>query len=137
MSPNWRQIAALPDSRLKQSILKALDIELPPAGVSRSFQDGGLYITKVEGGFTFMDTTTRPLTQRNSAQLLATPSDVIRLARWPASTPTGEALRNWLVHWGHSRPVKGGPVSVAAATGFGPEAFGDESPSPPGRTERG
>ena len=129
MSPNWRQIAALPDSKLKQSILKALDIELPPAGVSRSFQDGGLYITKVEGGFTFMDTTTRPLTQRNSAQLLATPKDVIRLARWPASTPTGEALRNWLVHWGHSRLVKGGPLSVAAATGFGPEHHDDQDPT--------
>ena len=34
MSPNWRQLAALPDCVLKQAILRALDIELLPQGMS-------------------------------------------------------------------------------------------------------
>jgi hypothetical protein len=122
MSPNWRQLAALPDSVLKQAILRALDIDLPPQGISRSFRDGGLYITAIEGGFTFMDSRHPDPVQRSS-RLLDTPLEVARQSRWPVGTPTGEALRNWLAQHGLERPGKARPaVPVAVvATGFGPE----------------
>ena len=122
MSPNWRQLAALPDCVMKQAILRALDIELLPQGISRSFRDGGLYVTRVEGGFSFMDALHPDILQRGS-RLLNTPLDVARQSRWPAATPVGEALRNWLAQHGLERPGKKAPAAPAAvvATGFGPE----------------
>ena len=130
MSPNWRQLAALPDCVLKQAILRALDIELPPQGISRSFRDGGLFITRIENGFSFMDALHPDILQRGS-RLLNTPLDVARQSRWPVGTPVGEALRNWLAQHGLERPGKAKPAvaAVVAATGFGPEVFGaDEDP---------
>ena len=106
MSISWKQLAALPDSVMKQSILKALDITPPLEGIAGSFQDAGLYITAVEGGFSFMDARHPNRSKRNSSQLLATPIEVVRACRWPVGTPTGEAIRNWLVGHGYVRPGK-------------------------------
>ena len=105
MSANWRQVAALPDSVIKQAILKALDIELPPQGISRSFRDGGLFITAIDGGFSFMDIN-HPDPMQRCSRLLDTPLDVARQSRWPVGTPVGEALRNWLAQHGLERPGK-------------------------------
>lgn len=33
-------------------------------------------------------------------------SRILKLCRWPASTPTGQALREWLEAWGYERPGK-------------------------------
>lgn len=33
-------------------------------------------------------------------------SQILKIARWPAKTPTGERLRDWLVSWGWERPGK-------------------------------
>ena len=132
MSPNWRQVAALPDSVSKQAILRALDIELPPEGISRSFRDGGLFITRIENGFTFMDVN-HPDPAHPSSRLLDTPLDVARQSRWPVGTPVGEALRNWLAQHGLQRPGKAKPAvpAAVAATGFGPECHDALDPSDP------
>ena len=106
MSVSWKQLAAVPDSALKHRILRALDIEPPPEGVSDSFEDHGLYITAIEDGFTLMDARHPNRSKRNSAQLFSTPSEVIRACRWPVGTPTGEAIRNWLAQHGYVRPSK-------------------------------
>ncbi|MBB78326.1 MAG: hypothetical protein CL844_04930 [Crocinitomicaceae bacterium] len=37
-------------------------------------------------------------------------SKILRLCRWPASTPTGQALREWLAAWGYERPGKNEPT---------------------------
>ena len=57
---------------------------------------------------------------------------ILKLAKWPASTPTGEKLRAWLAEWGYVRPQKKAKKSTVSeevkATGFGPEAHAlDES----------
>jgi hypothetical protein len=104
MSISWKQLAAIPDSAMKQRILKALDITPPPEGIAGSFQDAGLFITKVEDGFSFMDANHPETGERNHSYLLATPRDVIKACRWPVGTPTGEAIRNWLVGHGYVRP---------------------------------
>lgn len=31
---------------------------------------------------------------------------ILKIARWPPKTPTGEALRDWLGAWGYERPGK-------------------------------
>lgn len=31
---------------------------------------------------------------------------ILKIAKWPPKTPTGEALRDWLVSWGYERPGK-------------------------------
>lgn len=58
-------------------------------------------------------------------------SAILKFAKWPPKTPTGEALRDWLVQWGHVRMKKGAkPTTVSPevqATGFGPEAHLDET----------
>ena len=104
MSISWKQLAAIPDSAVKQRILKALDITPPPEGIAGSFQDAGLIITKVEDGWSFMDANHPETGERNHSYLLATPRDVIKACRWPVGTPTGEAIRNWLVGHGYVRP---------------------------------
>ena len=115
MSTSWRQLAAIPDSAMKQRILRALDITVPPEGIASSFQDAGLFITRVEGGFSFMDARHPEATERNSARLLATPIEVVRACRWAVGTPTGEAIRNWLVGHGLVRPGQA-PVEPTTAT---------------------
>ena len=58
-------------------------------------------------------------------------SAILKFCQWPVGTPTGEALREWLVLWGYKRPAKKGKRSTVSpevkATGFGPEAHLDES----------
>lgn len=31
-------------------------------------------------------------------------TQILKIVRWPVKTPTGEALRDWLVSWGYERP---------------------------------
>ena len=33
-------------------------------------------------------------------------TQILKIVRWPVKTPTGEALRDWLVSWGYERPGK-------------------------------
>ena len=56
-----------------------------------------------------------------------TPKEVLAFARWPASTPTGQALREWLQGINLRADE---PAAVAAAPdggGFGPPAAADEN----------
>ena len=106
MSTSWRQLAAVPDCSMKQRILKALDMVTPPEGIADSFRENGLYITKVEGGYSLLDCRHPDPAQRNCSQLLVTPQEVIKACRWPTGTPTDEALRDWLVQHGYVRPGK-------------------------------
>ena len=137
MSISWKQLAAIPDSTEKQRILKALDVTVPPEGIASSFQDAGLFITKVESGWTFMDANHPEAGQRDHSFLLATPIDVVRACRWPVGTPTGEAIRNWLVGHGYNRPGQKPIVTgELAATGFGPECHDSLDATDPNHATR-
>lgn len=57
-------------------------------------------------------------------------SAILKFAKWPAKTPTGERLRDWLVEWGHVRRTRANLPKIdpeVVATGFGPEAHLDET----------
>ena len=35
----------------------------------------------------------------NTSMLFTNPAALLKFVRWPKSTPTGQALREWLEHW--------------------------------------
>jgi hypothetical protein len=123
MTISWKQLASIPDSTMKQRILKALDIEVPPEGIAKDFRENGLLISVVEDGFTLLDTKHPGVVERHSCKGYATAREVVKACRWPDGTPTGNAIREWLGHYGYARPGKKASAVPAAvvATGFGPE----------------
>lgn len=100
---SWRQLAAIPESVTKDSILRALAVDVPPEGVSRKWHDRGLYIEHCSNPqgvswFVVYDTKTP------REQMCLTPNDVARAIQWPAGTPTGDAIRRWLANFGYVPP---------------------------------
>ena len=96
-SPSWRQLAQIPESVLKTSILRALDIAPPPEGVSDTFLSGGTYAQRVGSGFVLHLRSPR---KRSGSVGFQTASELLRAARVTAGTPTGDAFRAWLRRWG-------------------------------------
>jgi hypothetical protein len=95
--PSWRQLAAIPESTTKSAILRALAIQPPPEGVSDTFDSGGTYAQRVESGFVLH---LRPPRRRSAAIGFQTAGELLRAAKVPAGTPTGDAFRAWLRRWG-------------------------------------
>ena len=98
-SPSWRQLAAIPETTEKRAILRALGIDPPSEGISRTFCfSSGERLTYVSGsaaepaGMVYA----KPYSCSRFLQLEEVPS----LIRWPAGTPTGDALRIYLRCWG-------------------------------------
>lgn len=60
-----------------------------------------------------------------------TPKEVLAFAKWPASTPTGAALREWLNSLQVAEPGPDGLTPELLATGFGPEAHGEDPDQDP------
>lgn len=96
---SWRQLAAIPESTNKATILKALDITPPPEGVSDIFSDRGLYVLfspsqdsysywvvsrAGDNGVTYASTMYRD------------GSDALGATGTKAGTPRGDALRSWM-----------------------------------------
>ena len=46
--------------------------------------------------------TTRPVSGSDQQAF----RDILKAAKWPASTPTGQKLREWLAEWGYVRQKK-------------------------------
>ena len=92
INPSWRQLAQIPESQEKAAIIRALGIEVPPQGVSRTFDLGrNEFVTRTELGWVHFS---------RMACFYHEPSAILRAVRWPAGTPTGDALRAWLRRWG-------------------------------------
>jgi hypothetical protein len=98
MPASWRQFAAIPYGLDVDRVLRALDLQIPPeAPKPHSFHASGLYVTAVEGGFSLLDTAPdHRMEGAPGARLLTDGSAVLKQARWPAGTETGDALRRWL-----------------------------------------
>lgn len=95
--PNWRRFAQLQFTAEIAAALKALDVEVPPEGRPVSFAGpDGFMAARQEG----------PAGQQwlvwdaGHTRFTDDPADVLRAARLPAGTPSGEALRQWLGWWG-------------------------------------
>lgn len=54
---------------------------------------------------------------------------ILRFAKWPKGTPTGDALREWLASFDEADAKATAPklsMDAIKAEGFGPEAHADE-----------
>lgn len=95
MSVSWSQLSRIPESSLKASTLKALDVVPDDRGVSRVFHDPPLYVSVSPGGDSYI--VIEKLEGRlDSACFHKTSKEVLKAIKWPKGTPTGDALRAFL-----------------------------------------
>jgi hypothetical protein len=95
MTVSWSQLSRIPESSLKASILKALDITPDPRGVSKVFHDPPLYISVSPGGDSYI--VLEKLEGRlDSTCFYQTSRDVLKAVKWPKGTPVGDAMRAFL-----------------------------------------
>jgi hypothetical protein len=109
MAASWRQLAAIPESLLKDSIIRALGVEIPPEGISHKWNDRGLYIEYCSNPqgvswFVVYDAEHPDPAIKSSPQMCMTPNATAKAIRWPAGTPTGDAIRRWLLNFGYVPP---------------------------------
>jgi hypothetical protein len=97
--PSWKQLALIPESTIKASILKALDITPPPEGISDTFRDLGLYVLYAPP----RDTDAYWVVSRAgddgvvlSSIMHRDGSDALEATGTKPGTPTGDALRQWM-----------------------------------------
>lgn len=99
-SPSWRQFAAIPFDATVAAVVKALDLEIPEEGRPRSFRGPG---GQWPGG-QFLASTTQAgdwvICHGGASRFVDGPGAVLKAARMPAGTPSGDALRQWLRWWG-------------------------------------
>ena len=63
-----------------------------------------------------------------SSRLFTDPKAILRWIKWPKSTPTGDALREWFASF-DQKPAAPAPeldMAKIKAKGFGPEAHNDD-----------
>ena len=68
----------------------------------------------------------------NSARPFTDPKAILKWVKWPKGTPTGDALREWLVSF-EQKPQTPAPeldMAKIKAEGFGPEAHDEKSIDP-------
>ena len=66
----------------------------------------------------------------DKAMLFTDPKKILRVAKWPKGTPTGDALREWLNSFAEADAKAVAPKLDMAAIkkeGFGPEAHADDN----------
>lgn len=93
-NPSWRQFREIPYDATVARVIRALAVEVPPDGRPTSFHGPARFAAwrTTDGAWVVREgSVSRPV---------AAPSDVIKAARLPASTPSGDALRQWLAWWG-------------------------------------
>jgi hypothetical protein len=95
MTVSWKQLARIPESSLKTSLLRALDVTPDPAGVSHVFHDPPVYVSVSPGRDSYI-VIERLDCRFDQTCFLKTSREVLRSIRWPKGTPTGDALRAFL-----------------------------------------
>lgn len=94
-SPSWRQFAAIPFDTTVAAVVKALDLQVPEEGRPRSFRGpGGQFLAAVTQAGDWV------VCQAGTSMFVAGPGAVLKAARLPVGTPSGDALRQWLRWWG-------------------------------------
>ena len=64
--------------------------------------------------------------KKNSSRGFVTPKEVLKHVKWPAKTPTGDALREWLNQFKEPVEQVGPDMERVKSEGFGPEAHDDD-----------
>jgi hypothetical protein len=98
-NPSWRQLAAIPESKLKAQILNACGIDPEVAGVCHIFHAGDIQIyASVSPGLN--EKVWFTLYPAPGSRSFESPKELLKALRWPQGTPTGDALRKWLGFYG-------------------------------------
>ena len=97
---SWRQLSMIPESVLKNQILKAVGIEQTAAGVNRQF-DGGTFqvYATVAPGTHFSEGIRYTVYQDGGTKSFDTHKEVLRVIKASPGTPTGDAIRNFFQHY--------------------------------------
>jgi len=103
-NPSWRQLAAIPESKLKAQILNACGIEPEVAGVCHIFHAGDIQIYASDPPIS-KDKIWFTLYPAPGTRCFNSPRELLKAIKWPPGTPTGDALRKWLNHYGW-KPAK-------------------------------
>lgn len=96
--PNWRQFAAIEFDWKIAAVIKALDLQVPAEGRPRTFRGprghAGAFLASVTtaGGWV--------VSRDGHTMFVNGPDAVLRAAKLPVGTPSGDALRQWLGWWG-------------------------------------
>ena len=94
--PSWRQLAVIPESVLKASVLKACGVVPPTAGVSRTFDGGSFRVfANVSPGTHNTEGVWFTLYQGTGSQLFTNPKQLLKAVRTSPGTATGDAIRTW------------------------------------------
>jgi len=99
MAPSWKQLALIPESTTKAAILKALDVQPPPEGISDTFRDQGLYVLYSPPRDSFAYWVVSRAGDDGvmlSSMCHADGSEALRACHTVPGTPTGDALRQWM-----------------------------------------
>ena len=93
----------IPESVLKNQILKACGIEQTAAGVSRTF-DGGTFqvYATVAPGTHFPEGIRYTVYRDGGTTSFDTHKEVLKVIKASPGTPTGDAIRQWFAHY-HDR----------------------------------
>ena len=67
-----------------------------------------------------------------TARPFTDPKEIIKWVKWPKSTPTGDALREWLASFDEKPQTPAPELDMAKikAEGFGPEAHDEKTIDP-------
>ena len=94
--PSWRQLAVIPESVLKASILKACGVISPITGISRTFDGGNFRVfANVSPGTHNAEGVWFTLYQDTGSRLFTNPKELLKAVRASPGTATGDAIRNW------------------------------------------
>ena len=105
--PNWRRFAQFQFTAETAAVLKALDIEVPPDGRPTSFAGPDGFMAARQDGPSGPQWL---IWDKGHTRFTADIDEVRRVARLPAGTPSGDALRQWLTWWGWSAPARKPPA---------------------------
>lgn len=99
-NPSWKQFAAIPYDETVAQVIKALDITPPDEGRPRSFFGPGNFMAAITSAGSWL------VFKDGASHYIDGPQDIIRIAKLPPGTPSGDALRQWLSWWGWVPPAK-------------------------------
>ena len=101
--PSWRQLAVIPESVLKASVLKACGVIPAAAGVSRTFDGGSFRVFAiVSPGTHNTEGVWFTLYQDTGSQLFTNPKQLLKAVRTSPGTATGDAIRTWFTFFAPS-----------------------------------
>lgn len=99
-NPSWKQFSAIPFDATVAAVINALAIVPEGDGRPRSFVGPGNFRAAVTPAGLWL------IYRDGMSRYVEGPDEVRVVAKLPAGTPSGDALRQWLRMWGWEPPLK-------------------------------